>query len=146
MFQNVLVPIDFSDNATRALRLAVKVAREHKGRITLMHVGLAPGVLQPEAFGPGIPVALVQLHEQLATEHTHALEKLGRDEIPEDVLWRVLLKEGTPVDEILKESREGGYDLLVMGTHGRGGLDRLFLGSVTERVLRQADLPVLTTR
>lgn len=146
MFRNLLIPIDFSDCATRALRLGIRVARASSGRVTLLHVGLAPGVLQPEAFGGGIPSALVQLHEQLVKEHQHALDKLAREEIPEDVPWRAVLREGSPVDEILLEAKAGSYDLLVLGTHGRGGLDRIFLGSVTEKVLRSAELPVLSTR
>lgn len=147
-FRSPLVPIDFSDGAVSALRLAVKLCRKGEGHITLLHVGLAPGMGQFDlgAYGVPVPDTLMQLHEQAAKEQQHALERLAREEIPEDVPWRAVLREGFPPDEILAEAKAGGHDLLVMGTHGRSGLERVVLGSVTERVLRKAELPVLVTR
>ena len=147
MFTNLLVPVDFSEHSALALRLAMHVARANKGRITLLHVGLSPGVGSYDLGGYGVPVpdTLVRLHEEAAREQEHALRKLAREEIPEDVPWRVVTREGNAPDEVLEEARDG-YDLLVMGTHGRGGLQRAFLGSVTERVLRSAPIPVLVTR
>jgi nucleotide-binding universal stress UspA family protein len=147
MFTNLLVPIDFSEHSAIALRLAVRMARANRGHLTLLHVGLAPGVGSYDLGGYGVPVpdTLVRLHEEAAQEQEHALRKLGREEIPDDVAWRVVTREGAAPDEVLAEAREG-YDLLVMGTHGRGGLQRAFLGSVTERVLRSSPIPVLVTR
>ncbi len=148
MFTNLLVPVDFSEHSSAALRLAIKMARASKGHITLLHVGLSPGIGSYDLGGYGVPVpeTLVRLHEDAAKQQEHALQKLGHDEIPEDVPWRVSTREGVAADEILAEVRDGGHDLVVMGTHGRGGLQRAFLGSVTERVLRTAEVPVLVIR
>jgi nucleotide-binding universal stress UspA family protein len=147
MFTNLLVPIDFSEPCTAALRLAVKLARENKATITLLHVGLAPGVGSYDLGGYGVPIpaTLVQLHEEAAREQEHALHKLGREEIPDDLSYRVITCEGSASDEVIAEAGKG-YDLMIMGTHGRGGLSRAFLGSVTERVLRSSPIPVLVTR
>lgn len=148
MFTDLLVPVDFSEHATQALRLAIRLARAGKGRITLLHVGLAPGVGSYDLGGYGVPVpdTLVQLHEQAAREQEHALRKLAQEEIPDDVPWRALSREGAAAEEVLAQAAEGGHDVVVMGTHGRGGLPRAFLGSVTERVLRSCTIPVLVTR
>ncbi len=148
MFKNILVPLDFSEHATQALRLAVKLARSSGGTLTLLHVGLAPGVGSYDLGGYGVPVpdTLVQLHEEAAREQEHALQKLGREEVPADVSWRAVTREGAAAEEVLAQATEGGHDVIVMGTHGRGGLQRAFLGSVTERVLRSAPVPVLVTR
>lgn len=148
MFTEILVPIDFSEHATAALRLAVKAARQSKGRITLLHIGLAPGMGQYDLgmYGAALPDTLVRLHEEAAKEQQHALERIAREEIPQDVPWRTMTREGFPPDEITAQAREGGHDLVVMGTHGRSGIQRAFLGSVTERVLRACAVPVLVTR
>lgn len=147
-FKELLVPIDFSTSSIRALRMAIGLSRHAQGRITVLHVGLAPGMGQFDlgAYGVPVPDALVQIHEQAAVEQRHALEKLAREEIPDDVPWQAVVREGFPPDEILGQAKAGHHDLLVMGTHGRSGLERVVLGSVTERVLRRADLPVLVTR
>jgi nucleotide-binding universal stress UspA family protein len=148
MFKDLLVPIDFSDHSAVALRLALHLARDQGARLTLLHVGLAPGAGTYDLGGYGVlvPETLVQLHESAAREQMHALRKLAREEIPDDVPYAPLVREGTPVDEILAQVREGNHDLVVMGTHGRSGVARAFLGSVTERVLRHATVPVLVTR
>jgi nucleotide-binding universal stress UspA family protein len=148
MFKNLLVPVDFSDHSAVALRLAIRVARDGHGRITLLHVGLAPGVGTYDLGGYGVlvPETLTQLHEAAAREQMHALRKLAREEIPDDVPWSPIVREGSAVDEIHAQVRDGTHDLIVMGTHGRTGLARTFLGSVTERILRTAEVPVLVTR
>ncbi len=145
-FQNLLVPLDFSDNANLALRLAVSLARNGAARITLLHVGVAPGVaLDLGGYGMPIPPTLLELHEKVAHEQALQLDRIARAHIPEDVTWTAVVREGDAVETILDVAKDG-YDLLVMGTHGRRGLERLVLGSVTERVLRAAPIPVLVTR
>jgi nucleotide-binding universal stress UspA family protein len=148
MFTDILVPIDFSEHASQALRLAVKLARMGQGRITLLHVGLAAGVGSYDLGGYGVPVpeTLVRLHEDAAKQQEHALRKLAAEEIPDDLSWRVVTREGSPAAEVVAQAAAGKHDLVVMGTHGRGGLQRAFLGSVTEKVLRSCPVPVLVTR
>lgn len=148
MFTDILVPTDFSDHATTALRLAIKLARESKGRITLMHVGLAPGVGIYDLGVYSVPMTdtLITMHEQAAKEQKHLLDRIARQEIPEDVPFQTLAVEGFPPEEIVAQAERGKHDLIVIASHGRTGLARAFLGSVAERVLRHAPVPVLVTR
>lgn len=147
-FKEILVPIDFSEASVRALRLAVRVSRENHARITLLHVGVSPAMTWADMthYGVVVPQSLVELHGQLAREQEHQLKKLAREEIPEEVPWATCLREGFPPEEVLAQIKAGSHDLLVMGTHGRTGLTRVLLGSVAERVLREAEVPVLVTR
>lgn len=148
MFTNILVPTDFSDHATIALRLAIKLARESKGRITLLHVGLAPGVGIYDLGVYSVPMSdtLIAMHEQAAKEQKHLLDRIAREEIPDDVPWQAIAVEGFPPEEIVAQAERGKHDVIVMASHGRTGLARAFLGSVAERVLRHATIPVLVTR
>ena len=148
LFKEILVPVDFSDSSLSAVRLAIRLARAGQGRITLLHVGVMPASTYTDlaAYGVTPPETLVALHEEMATEQKHALERVAREEIPDDVVWRTVSREGFPPEEIVAEVANSGADLLVMGTHGRSGLTRVLLGSVAERVLRACTVPVLVTR
>ncbi len=147
MFSSILVPVDFSDGANHALRLAIRVARASKGSITLLHVGMAPGVPVVDTYGVPVPPIFPEMVDDFAKERRHAIDRLAREEIPEDVPWRAVVRDGYPPEEIVAEAgSDAGYDLLVMGTHGRTGLARVVLGSVTERVLRSCPIPVLVTK
>lgn len=144
-FREILVPVDFSETSLHALRLAVDLARESGGRVTLLHVGVVPYV-DVGPFGASIPNVIVAAHEQLAAEQREALERLARDEVPEAVPVRFQVREGFPPSEILAEAEAGGHDLICIGTHGRTGIERVILGSVAERVIRGAHTAVLVTR
>ena len=147
-FQHILVPVDFSEASKRALRRAIHLARGSGGHLTLVHVGLVPGYAGYDLGGYGAPYpeTLVTLHEQIATEQKHALEKLAREEVPDDVPWQSILREGWAPDEICAEATAGKVDLICMGTHGRTGLGRVLMGSVAERVVAKAHCPVLLER
>ncbi len=148
IFQHLLVPTDFSENAAHAIRLAVRMCRHGKGRLTLLHVGTLPqaATFDFPIYGTPMPDALAQLQRELMAERSHALQRLAAEEIPQDVTWDQRLREGYPPEEVLAEVKAGSYDLLVMGTHGHTGIKHVLLGSVTERVLRQCPIPVLVTR
>lgn len=145
MFRELLVPTDLSEGGLRALRLAIRMAKESGGRIVLLHVGVTPVPIGLESYGALSAELMAGVRDQIATEQRHALEKLAREELPEGMEFRIVLREGYPPDEICAEAKAGGCDCIVMGTHGRTGLERVFLGSVAERVIRQADVPVLVT-
>ena len=137
MFPNrlILCPTDFSPPATAAFKLACELARDHQARVTLLHV---PHPLQSydqlaESRRPGF-------RDELRAE-------LNRLRPPDSgVAVTYLILEGDPAEVIVDVAREHGCDLIVMGTHGRGGLGRLVLGSVAEQVIRHAPCPVLTVK
>jgi nucleotide-binding universal stress UspA family protein len=130
--RRILVPIDWSEPSDRAFRLAASLARDHAARLLLLHVVPLPAVM----YGPPPESYL-----------GHVLEGLSRLK-PADpkVRTEYSVGEGDPAAVILDTARGGSCDLIVMGTHGRTGLNRLVLGSVAERVVRKAPCPVLTVR
>jgi nucleotide-binding universal stress UspA family protein len=141
-FRQILAPIDFSDSSTHALRYAAALARWYGARVTALHVFLNwPAVniipsLQPAAV-PGGADAMRRDLEDHGRELVAAVEA-------KDVAIDVLVTEAPAVlGEILAQATRLSADLIVIGTHGRGGVDRLFLGSITEKVLRKAACPVL---
>src|SRR5438874_1488196 len=133
----ILHPTDFSERSAFAFRLACALARDYDARLVLVHVAVVPVVL----YGEGVVPAQPEDYQEGLMRELHRLQ-------PPDPSLRVehLLKEGDPVTEILGVAREINADLIVMGTHGRTGLERLLMGSVAERVVRRAACPVLTVR
>ncbi len=135
--RTILHPTDFSDNAANAYHLAAALARDYGARLIVIHVapipvvGLTLGVVPPP---PRADEAL--LHKSL---HEYS----GREWV--DVSEEIVV-EGDPATEILGVAEEENCDLIVMGTHGLTGLERLLMGSVAEQVLRRAPCPVLTVR
>jgi len=161
-FTHVLVPTDFSESATHALRYALEEAALHHATVTLLHVlpphtGTevyyitgAPGVevgFDPVLEGrlgasiPPRPTVVRQDHDE------EALTQL-RDLMPASFhgAWEVEVAAGPPAESIVHVAHERGADLIVMGTHGRTGLHHVLLGSVAEKVVRLAPCPVLTVR
>ena len=144
MFRRILVPTDFSESATRALRLAVALAGESGGHVTLFHC--APAV---DMLGHGtVDNALYYgaLMDRLSEELERLLSRTVGEEIPKGLSHDHAHVIGFTPDEIVRRAKEGSYDLVVMGTHGRTGLDKLLTGSVTARVIRGSEVPVLVCR
>ena len=136
--RNILVPTDYSPQATAAFHLASALARDHRASMTVLHVRETPVV----AFGEFGAVPPVDLPPRDAL-----LERLANLEPPdESIAVEHLLADGAPAEEIVKAATDCGCDLIVMGTHGRTGLGRLLMGSVAEEVMRTAPCPVLTLK
>lgn len=145
-FNNILVPIDFSEASLRAVRLAVGLARHTGGRITLLHVGVVPHFYATELGMAGLSGPLfTQMSEEVTREQRHRLAKVAKEEVPEVMEHITLLREGFPPEEIIAQVESDRHDLVVMGTHGRTGIKRALLGSVTERVVRECTVPVMVT-
>jgi nucleotide-binding universal stress UspA family protein len=148
LWRTILVPHDFSSSANLAAAIARDEARLHGGRLLLLHVCDLPLDLGPDttlivARDADSPITMRHFAMSSAEAHLRDIaERLGRDGVSAEVFVRV----GKPVDEILRFAAEHGADVIVMGTHGRTGIRHLIAGSVTERVVRASDLPVLTIR
>ena len=146
LFTNVLVPTDFSEASIAAVRLAVRIAQSSGSRITLMHIGVVPHVYATEWGMSGHTGPLFhQLAEEVNAQQRQRLEELARAEVPEGIAVVTLIREGFAPEEVNAQVADGGHDLVVMGTHGRTGLKRALLGSVTERVVRECTVPVMVT-
>jgi nucleotide-binding universal stress UspA family protein len=140
--RRILCPVDFSDCSRRAVDHAMAIARWYGGSVTALHVFPLP----PVAAGPSGPILLEPVLLTPATREQLLADtrKLLKTESAPGVATEAVLREGLAATEILEHARSMGADLVVMGTHGRSGVDRLLLGSVTEKVLRKASCPVLT--
>ncbi|MGE5718151.1 MAG: universal stress protein [Acidobacteriota bacterium] len=138
--KKILCPTDFSEHSREALAHAVSVAKWYASEITLLHVSAPPASSEPLLYGPGMPSLEPEARERL-------LEKLARFAQPVEeagVPVHVLLDEGPVVERILVCGEAMGADLIILGTHGLSGFQRLVLGSVTEKVLRRSVSPVMT--
>jgi universal stress protein A len=139
LFRKILCPIQFDDpNCLKAVALAHQIAKEHNASICLMHA--VPMII----VSPDVPVYrdVYRPEEEAATEK---LRKLASDHLG-DVKAEIVTRIGDPAKTIIGAAAELGIDLLVIATHGRRGVSHLFLGSVAERVVREAPCPVLTIR
>ena len=142
--KTILVPTDFSDTSDQALRYGKALAQAFGASLHLLHVVQEP-FAQPwavEAYG----FSLATLQEEWMKEANQRLEAaLTADE--RTALKATLATQlGHPYLEILRYAQEKGVDLIVMGTHGRGPLGHVVMGSVAERIVRKAPCPVLTVR
>jgi nucleotide-binding universal stress UspA family protein len=140
-----LCPIDFSDCSRHALEHAVVLARWYESTITVFHafaIPMTPVSLAdyPVLVDPASITPPKEVHEQVVSD----LKRFA-DTVPSSgISLNFEARPGRSAQGILAEAAALPADLIVMGTHGRGGLDRLVLGSVTEKVLRKASCPVLT--
>ena len=137
LFGQILVAVDHSKQAGWAVDLAARIAREHKSRLTLLHVVFIPP-LQPE-LGYIEPSD----REDCFREARALLEGI-KATVPGDLQVQTVLREGDAPTEIVKAAQSLSADLIVIGTHGRGTFGRMILGSVANAVVRKSACPVLT--
>ena len=137
MYETILVPTDGSSQSDAALNHAVTLARHHDATIHILYV--ADTNRDSLTAQGGEVVDALELEGDRITS-----EAVERVEPGVDVVDTV--EAGDPVETILDYATSVGADLVVMGTHGRRGLDRYLLGSTTERVVRLSSIPVLTVR
>src|SRR5512135_3331045 len=143
-WKKICCPIDFSDASRAAMEVAADLARRTGADLVLLHAYPIPGYTFPD----GSVVASPKMMQELADQARRHLEE-----------WRVEAERlvgaprvtaetavGEPAAEIVEAARERGADLVVVGTHGRTGLEHALMGSVAERVVRRAHCPVLTVR
>jgi nucleotide-binding universal stress UspA family protein len=131
----IVCPVDFSEPSGRALRHALAISRWHESELTVLH---AEDVLLYAASVRAVG------YPELAERHYQELRELIDEAGGKGRNVKVDVVTGDPVSKILEHASYDASDLIVMGTHGRSGLTRAVLGSVTERVVRQSPTPVLT--
>ncbi len=139
--RRILCPIDFSDASRHALEHAVAIARWYQSEITAMHVVLPEVLLEPPLLFADMPrTAIVDRHSAVEEQLRAWLERAHGMGVKTDLL----VDDGHPASRILERAGALRPDLIVMGTHGLGGFERLVLGSVAEKILRKAACPVMT--
>ena len=142
--RRVLYASDFSGASRHAFAMALAIAKSLDAKLTILYViaPLMPTV--PEQYVDA--VTLDQLDKQARRWSARRLDKLSGAAKKAGVRATTELREGDPVEQIVRAGRSTRADLIVVGTHGRRGLPKFFLGSVAERVVKMAPCPVVTVR
>lgn len=139
--KKILVPVDFSDFSKEALEAAAGIAEVRGAEITVLHV-----MAEPQASVPyEVYIDWQKVKSEIRADAEKLMEKMTAPGGPA-AKAKKMLEWGEPAAAIARAAKEGGFDLVVMATHGRTGLTRLFLGSVAEQVIRHAPCPVLSFR
>jgi len=155
--RRLLVATDFSEAATRALRVAAQLASRENGAVEVLHVGPSPLVVPPEvAVGApsadpllgspgtvGAPMTWLEISQRVAQEEMAQLQRQAEEE--GITIDKCHVDFGNPAAKILELLERERFDLVAMGTQGRRGLAHLMLGSVAESVIHHAQVPVLVT-
>ena len=142
-YKHLLVAVDFSEPSIKALDTALELAVRLGAHLTIVHTVVKVAQSVSMNGGPGYDVPLF---EKEIKESRAAIEKLLKEKNKEGVKTEIIIESGAAEEEINRIADEKGADMLILGTHGRKGMEKLFLGSVAEEVLRNSHLPFLCVR
>ena len=138
--EKILVPVDFSECANKALQYAVPFAKQFDASLVLLYV-VEPYIPIPEMVTIDCDLIATQMREGGQEQLSKLRKTLG-----DDVKARTELRSGRPEFEIIQAAKDLDVDLIILSTHGRTGFAHVLLGSTTERVVRHAGCPVLVVR
>ncbi|MEW6584773.1 MAG: universal stress protein [Nitrospirota bacterium] len=141
--KSILFPTDFSEGSAQALQYAVEMAKRFGSKLYIVHIIYD----MAKATGWYVPhTSVEQMYKDIREGAKKELERFGVEELAgfKDIERTVIT--GVPHDEIVNYAREKKVDIIIMGTHGRKGLDRILFGSTAANVVRYAPCPVLTVR
>jgi nucleotide-binding universal stress UspA family protein len=139
--KRILFPIDFTENSSKILPYLLSVAAKYDATIHLLHV-VEDFSNWGGSYIPHIPFA--QFHEQALKSAENTLDNICEEQLQGYPKFQKKIVFGDPATEILKTIELEDIDLVIMGTHGRKGLDLVFFGSVAENVVKKSPAPVLT--
>jgi len=142
-FKNILYATDFSPSSDCAFGHAFSLARKFNAQLTLIH-----GINEPvDLRGFYVPhITFDRLEEEIEQGAQKMMDKFCRTHIKDYAKVTTIIVPGIPYDEIIKRAEEISADLIVLGTHGRTGLDHVLFGSTAEKVVRKSSVPVMTIR
>lgn len=143
MFRTILFATDFSESSEHAFAYALSLARKFESRLAIIHVINEPVDLR----GFYVPhISFDRLEKEIEQGAWKMMEKFCRIQAQDYPRVESYVVPGIPYDEIIKKAGEIGADLIVLGTHGRTGLDHVLFGSTAEKVVRKSATPVMTIR
>jgi nucleotide-binding universal stress UspA family protein len=142
-FATILFANDFSEGSDYAFDYALSLAKQYTAKLVILHVINEPVDLR----GFYVPhISFENLEKEIAEGAEKMLDRFCSTNLKDFTNYEKFVLSGIPYDEIVKKADECSADLIVMGTHGRKGMDHLLFGSTAERVVRSARIPVMTVR
>ncbi|WP_332900326.1 universal stress protein [Haladaptatus sp. CMSO5] len=141
MFDRILIPTDGSDPARPAVEMAVGLAETHGAMLHVLYIVDQPTTVSGMGEGFSGLDDLLDALEERGHQATKAIVEQARER---GIETTAAVRRGNPHDDILSYAEDNDIDVIVMGTHGRTGVKRALLGSVTENVVRHSEIPVLT--
>ncbi|WP_254532880.1 universal stress protein [Natrinema gelatinilyticum] len=144
MYKNILIPTDGSEGTERAISNGLDIAQQYDAFVHALYVIDTAELLEVGYIGDRSDFEATM--ERLEGEAKRAVGDIGECARQNEVDVIKVVRIGVPYETIVEYVDEANIDLIVMCTHGRRGLHRYLLGSVTEKVIRVADVPVLTVR
>jgi len=142
-FKHILATTDLSPESFAAVQYAAHLAQGQAAKLTVLHVPQTTTLLFTD-FSP--PVDLLALDREIEAAAREKLESWVQRHIKGKLPVRIVVRSGVTHEVVAKVAEDAGASVIVMATHGRKGIGRAILGSVTERVLREAPCPVLVIR
>ncbi len=140
MYKKIVLAVDGSEVSKNALRHAVELTKQNNGTLIAVHVIPPIDVTDIETFKPETLLrGLKEEGEKILSE----VKELAREK---DVKVQTIIEEGIPFEKICEVAQNSDGDIIVMGSHGRTGIEKVFIGSVTERVISRAHCPVLVVK
>lgn len=142
-FNTILFATDFSEGSDFAFQSALSLARQFDSKIIVLHIINEPVDLR----GFYVPhISFDKLEEEIEQGAEKLMEQFCRTHMKDFENYESCVFPGIPYDEIIKRALEFNADLIVLGTHGRTGLDHVLFGSTAEKVVRKSPVPVMTIR
>ncbi len=145
-YKTIVVPVDGSENGKRALQHAISVSERNEAQLIIVHVA---NIVSAISNFDQTPISGGYVSEQIAEDMEETGKEILNDivkDVPADLKVKSVFEVGSPGPAVLAVAKKYNADLIVMGSHGRRGLEKLVLGSVTQRVLGVVHIPVLVVR
>lgn len=139
--RRILFPVDFTLNSAKILLYVLSLSEKYEAVIYLLHV-VEDFAEWGGFYIPHIPIK--RFHEEALKGAQKTLDKMCEEQLQDCPGFQKRIVFGDPAQEILKSIESEGVDLVIMGTHGSKGLDKVFFGSVAETVVKKSPVPVLT--
>ena len=143
MFSNILVPFDLSNQSIRAFKTALDIAKKYNSKITVLTC-LEGDAWHHKFYDSRADNELIKKQKQVALSHIAKLESIAKKS--NTSLKSQILKSTSVVKDIITFSKSRKFDLIVMGSHGRTGVDKLILGSIANGITQKASCPVLIVK
>ncbi|MGA2781451.1 MAG: universal stress protein [Smithella sp.] len=143
MFRKILYPTDFSGTAEKAIPYLKQLKHTGTEEIIILHVIDTHRLRIPSIYAP---TNLISFIDKMVIEATEKAQKVANVLTAAGIGTRIRIEQGLPFREILRVENEGDVSIIVIGSHGRSNIEEMFLGSVSENVMRKSKSPVLIVK